>query len=230
MVSVDGGFDLFERRADLRFQLIQEGSLESIPHEAVIEVGAGTPETGVTDTAFRDEAVDMGIPFEVSSKGMEDTDKTGSKALGFVFFMEHTEDDAARGSKKAVKEGTVSKKERAKLLGNGEDAVAVCDVQDLKGHGSGTVNGIFCAAGGTETAVTAERDKFKLATFVTTIHGTAERGVAAVKHPVYIPDDGLSGMEDIKHFFIMFFKDVLKNIHKIIMNDLVTENNPTPQD
>ena len=76
----------------------------------------------------------------------------------------------------------------------------------------------------------AERDKFKLTTFVTAIYGTAERRVTAVKHPVDIPDDGLAGMEDIKHFFIMVFKDVLKNVHKIIMKDMVTENNPTPQD
>ena len=172
----------------------------------------------------------MWVPFEVATKGMEDADKTGRKALRFVFFMEHTEDDAACGRKKAVKEGTVSKKEGAELLGNGEDAVAVCDIQDLKGHGSGTVNGVFRTAGRTETAVAAERDKFKLTTFVTAIHGTAERGITTVKHPVDIPNDGLSGMEDIKHFFIVVFKDVLKNVHKIIMKDLIVENNPTPQD
>ena len=37
-VSVDRGFELFERRADLRFQFIQECSLEGIPHETVVEV------------------------------------------------------------------------------------------------------------------------------------------------------------------------------------------------
>lgn len=144
--------------------------------------------------------------------------------------MEHAEDDAFCGSKKTVKEGTVSKKEGAQFLSNGEDAVAVCNIQKFKGHGSGTVNGVFCTAGGTETAVAAERNKFEFAAFVTTIHGTAERRVTAVEHPVNIPDDGLPGMEKIKHFFIMVFKDVLENIHKSIMNDLATENNPTPQD
>lgn len=76
----------------------------------------------------------------------------------------------------------------------------------------------------------AERDKFKFPTFVTAIHGTAERRVTTVKHPVDIPEDGLPGMEEIKHFFIMVFEDVLKNVHKRIMKDLATKNNPTPQD
>ena len=76
----------------------------------------------------------------------------------------------------------------------------------------------------------AERDKFKFPTLITAIHGTAERRITAVKHPVNIPDDRLSGMENIKHFFIMVIKDVLKDVHKTIMRDLMTENNPTPQD
>lgn len=230
VVSVDRGFDFFERRTYFRFQFIQESSLKGIPHEAVIEVGVCTPEAGVPDTALGDEAVDMGIPFEVASKGMEDTDKAGSEAMRLVFFMEHTEDDAAGGREKAVKEGAVVKEEGTQFFSNGEDTVAVCDVQNLKGHGSSTVDGVFCTAGGTETAVAAERDKFKFSTFVTAIHGTAERRVTTVKHPVDIPDDGLPGMEEIKHFFIMVFEDVLKNVHKRIMKDLATENNPTPQD
>ena len=172
----------------------------------------------------------MGIPFEVTAKGMEDTDKTGSKAFGFIVFVEHTENDAAGGSKKAVKEGTVGKEKGAEFFGNGEDTMAVSDVQDLKGHGSGAFNGVFRTAGGTETAVAAERDKFEFTALIAAIHGTAERRITTVKHPVDIPDDGLPGMEDIKHFFIVVFKDVLKNVHKSIMKDLATENNPTPQD
>lgn len=230
VVSVDRGPDLFERRADPGFQFIQECSLEGIAQKTVVEVWEGTPEAGVTDTSLGDEAVDVGIPFEVTAKGMEDTDKTGSKAFGFIVFVEHTENDAARGSKKAVEKGTVGKKKGPEFFRNGEDAVAVGDIQDLKGHGSGTVNGVFRTAGGTETAVAAERDKFEFTALIAAIHGTTERRVTAVKHPVNVPDDGLPGMEDVKHFFIMVFKDVLKNVHKIIMKDLIVENNPTPQD
>ena len=89
VVSVDRGFDLFERRSDLRFQFIEECSLEGVPHEAVVEVGVCAPETVVSDTAFRDKTVDMRIPFEVTAKGVKDTDKTWGKALRFIIFMEH---------------------------------------------------------------------------------------------------------------------------------------------
>lgn len=57
----------------------------------------GAPTSTVTDTALGEKAVDMRVPFEVTPKGMEDTDKTGSKAFGFVIFMEHTKDDTADG-------------------------------------------------------------------------------------------------------------------------------------
>ena len=76
----------------------------------------------------------------------------------------------------------------------------------------------------------AERDKFKFPALITAIHGTAEGRITAVKHPVDIPDDRLPGMENIKHFLIMVIKDVLKDVHKTIMRDLMTENNPTTQD
>lgn len=108
--------------------------------------------------------------------------------------MEHAQDDAFCGIKKAVKEGPVSKKKGTQFLCNGKDAVAVCNIQELKGHGSGTFNGVFRTAGGTETAVAAERDKSEFTAFITAIHGTAERRVTAVEHPVNIPDDGLPGM------------------------------------
>lgn len=42
--------------------------------------------------------------------------------------------------KKIRAEETVSKKEGSQFLSNGEDAVAVCNIQGLKGRGSGTVN------------------------------------------------------------------------------------------
>lgn len=81
MVSVDGCLGLLKIGADPVFQFIEECSLEGVPHEAVVEVGVCAPETVVSDTALRDKTVDMGIPFEVTAKGVKDTDKTWSKAL-----------------------------------------------------------------------------------------------------------------------------------------------------
>lgn len=230
VVPVDGGFELFKTRVELRLEFIKKGSLKSIAQETVIEMSLGAPSSTVTDTTLGEKAVDMWVPFKVASKGMEDTDKTGSKAFGTVIFMEHTKDDTADGREETAQQGAVSEEEGAEFFCDGEDTVTVFDIQDLKGHGSGTINRVFDAAGGAETAVAAERDKFKFPAFITAIHGTAKRRITAVKHPVNIPDDRLPRMENIKHFFIMVIKDVLKDVHKTIMRDLMTENNPTPQD
>lgn len=81
MVSVDGCLGLLKIRAEPGFQFIEECSLEGVPHEAVVEVWVCTPESVVSNTAFRDKTVDMWIPFEVTAKSVKDTDKTGSKAL-----------------------------------------------------------------------------------------------------------------------------------------------------
>ena len=230
MVFIDGGFYLFEVRTELRLEFIQESGLKSIAQKAVVEMSLGAPSSTVTDTAFGEKAVDMRVPFEVTSKGMKDTDKTGSKAFGFVVFMEHTKDDTADGRKETAKQGAVSEEEVAEFFRDGEDTVSVLNVQNFKGHGGGTINRIFRTTSGAETAMAAEGDKFKFATFITAKHGPAKRRVTADKHPVNIPDDRLSGMENIKHFFIMVIKDVLKDIHKTIMRDLATESNPTPPD
>lgn len=65
----------------------------------------------------------------------------------------------------------------------------------------------------------AERDKFKFPTLMTAIHGTTERRITTVEHPFNIPDDRLSGMQDVFHFFIVFFKDFLEDVHKVIMKE-----------
>ena len=43
---------------------------ESIAKESIVEMRDITPESIITVTAFRDETMDMRIPFEVSAKGM----------------------------------------------------------------------------------------------------------------------------------------------------------------
>lgn len=66
---------------------------------------------GITTATFRNEAVDMRIPFEVTTKGMEDADKAGGETFRLVFAMKHSENNAADSREKAVKQGSVSKEE-----------------------------------------------------------------------------------------------------------------------
>ena len=92
---------------------------------------------------------------------------------------------------------------------NGKHAVSVFGIDNLKGHGGSAVNGIFIAAGRTEAAFTAERNKFKCATIRTAVHGTAKGRVAAVDHFIDIFHLSISGMKGIFNFFIIVSKNFL---------------------
>ncbi len=83
------------------------------------------------------------------------------------------------------------------------------DVNEFKGHGGGSINGIFDTTGWTETAVTSEGNKFERTTGRASIHGTAKGWIAAVNHFFNILDNSLPGMKNIYHFFVMVSKNVL---------------------
>ena len=80
------------------------------------------------------------------------------------------------------------------MLINGKNTVAVGDIDEFKGHTGSAFHGIFIAAGGAETAFTAERDKLKLSAVGTAIHGAAKGGIAAVDHFFNIFNDRVTGM------------------------------------
>lgn len=85
----------------------------------------------------------------------------------------------------------------------------VRNVNQLKGHGGGSVNGVLDTAGWTETAVAPEGNKFERTTGRASIHGTAKGWIAAMNHFFNILDNSLSGMKNIYHFFVMVSKNVL---------------------
>ena len=94
----------------------------------------------------------------------------------------------------AVKEGTVTQKKLPELLINREDAMAVDDIYELKGHRSSALHGVEITTGRAEAAVTAERDKFQLAAVGTAVHGTAENGITTVDHFIYVVNNRLTWM------------------------------------
>lgn len=151
----------------------------------------------MTDATFRNETVDVRIPFKVAAKSMEDTDEAGSEAFRFVLALEHSKDNIADSREKAVKQCSVSKKKGAQFFSDGKDAVPVRDINEFKGHGSSSVNGIFDAAGWAETAVAAERYKFERATGRASVHGTTKGRIPAMNHFFNILDNSLPGMKNI---------------------------------
>lgn len=104
LIMVNRSFDFFERIPDKGMQFIQKSSLERKAKKLIVKMLFGTPTTGVTDSAFRNEAMNMRIPFEIPPEGVKDTDETGSEAFRFIILIKAVKDDTADSRKKTSKE------------------------------------------------------------------------------------------------------------------------------
>ncbi len=76
----------------------------------------------------------------------------------------------------------------------------------------------------------SERNEFEFAAVGTAIHGAAVRRVATVDHFFNVLHNNGAWVEDIFNFFVVFFKNLLEDVHKGIMKELRKKSNPTPQD
>ncbi len=94
----------------------------------------------------------------------------------------------------AVKERTVTQKKRPELVINGEDTMAVDDIDELKGHRGGTLHGIEVSTGRAETAVAAEGNEFKLSAMRAAEHCPAKGGISTVNHFIHVFDNRVTGM------------------------------------
>lgn len=100
------------------------------------------PETVVAVAAFRNEAVDVGVPFQVPAKGVEDHDKAGSEVHGLVLLGEHAGNDAGYSVEEAVEEGAAIQEEIPELPINGKNTMPVGNIDQFKGHGGSALHGI----------------------------------------------------------------------------------------
>lgn len=157
---VTTGRYLFERGTDLGFQFIEQGSAESIAEVGIVKVIDIAPETIITVTTFRNKAVYVRVPLQISAKGVEYHDETGSKVHGLILFKKHMGDNAVYGMEETVKEGTVIQEKLPELFINGKNTMTVGDIDQLKGHGRSALHGVEIATGRAEAAVAAERNKF----------------------------------------------------------------------
>ncbi len=225
---VNTSLRFFERRTNTLFQLIQKSSLKSLAKIGIVKVLNNPPEAVIREPTLSKETMDVRIPFQRSAEGMQDTDETGDKVSAFIHFMEHSENDAAHSLKKAVKQGTVIEKERTQVFINGKNEVPVSTVNEFEGHFRRAVNAVFIAAGRAKFRVTAERNEFQFAAVGAAIHGAAVRRVSTVDHFLNIFHNNGTGMEDIFNFFVVLFKNLLKDVHKSIMREFRAESNPNP--
>lgn len=100
--------------------------------------------------------------------------KPGVKFFGLIHFVEHTRDHAVYRVEQTIEQRTILEKGFAKIFIDCENAMAMCDIYQLKGHTGGAFYGIFVATGRAETAVTAERNEFEFSAVRTAIHCAAE--------------------------------------------------------
>lgn len=119
--------------------------------------------------------------------------------------------------KKAVKKRTIKEKEVTKILINGEDTMPVLATDEFKRHVGCTIHRVFSATRRTKATAASKRNEFGFATIRTFVFSTAERGRAAVNHLVDVFNFDRARTKRIYDFFIMIGKDLLQNIHTIIM-------------
>ena len=62
----------------------------------------GTPYREVTGSHFRNKHMVMRVPLKTTAESMKNTNKSGSKILGFAKFFKHKEDSICGSFKKKV--------------------------------------------------------------------------------------------------------------------------------
>lgn len=72
------------------FKFIKERGTKGITQVSVIKIFYMTPKSIITVVAFRNQTVDMWIPFEIPSKGMQNHNKPRREIFGFVHGEKHT--------------------------------------------------------------------------------------------------------------------------------------------
>lgn len=128
VIFIAGSFHFFERRAGFSFHFVQKGSTEGIAKVSVVKVFHIAPESVITVSPFRDEAMNVRVPFEISAEGMKNHDKTGSKVFRHVHFEEHAGNDTGDSMKQAVEESTVFHEEPAEIFVDSENTVSVSNI------------------------------------------------------------------------------------------------------
>ncbi len=81
-------------------------------------MGIGSPGGKIASASFRNQGMDVRIPFQIPPEGMRDADKARIKVFGLVKLEEHTQDNIPDRMKQAVKKGMVLKKKDAEFFRN----------------------------------------------------------------------------------------------------------------
>ena len=72
------------------FHFVQKSGLERLAKKGIVEMLNDTPKPIVRKAPFRNKAMNVGIPFKRTAKGVENTDKAWDKVFRFVHLVKHT--------------------------------------------------------------------------------------------------------------------------------------------
>ena len=161
------------------------------------------PRSNTPDSDFRDEDVNMRIPLEATTKGMENANETRSETLSFIEFAEHAKNDIADRMKKAVEKRAISAEEDAKLLRDGKNAMSMNRLDDFERHGSSALDRIEIATRRAETTFAAKRNEFERTTRRTPIHSTAVRRIATMNHLFDVFENNRASLKGVLDFFVV---------------------------
>lgn len=209
MVSVNFVFHSAERRTKFQGQFFEKDFSESVAKKGKIKVFYRTPWSKITGAALGNKGMDVGIPFKVTTKGMEDTDKSRNKVFGLIHFGKHAKNNIPDGMEEAVKEGTVTEEINTQFFRDSKNTVSVGTGNKFAGHRKRTLLIVPVTTGRTEAAFAAERGKLKITAVRASEHGSAVRGVTAVNHFFDVFHFGFTWMQSINDFFIMVSKNGL---------------------
>ena len=93
-----------------------------------------------------------------------------------------------------VKERTVTEEINTQFFRDSKNTVSVGTGNKFKRHGRRPLFGILYTTGRTESGMATERNKFKISTVRTAVHGTAVGRVTTMNHLVDILDDSRTRM------------------------------------
>lgn len=193
-VFVDGSLTSLKGVAEMLVEQVQQSSAEGESEEREVEVFYHTPGDIVAGSAFGNEAMDMRVPFKVTTKGMKDADKAGSEEFLLIDFMEHTKNNTADSRKEAVQKVPVRKEKVPEFFGDGKDTMPMSTMDKFKGHRGSALNGIFVTAGRAEAAVAAKGAELKEAASRAGVKNATKGGVATAQHFINILNDSVTGM------------------------------------
>lgn len=114
--------------------------MKSVTEEPVIEMCDRAPEAVLVKSTFGKKTMDMGIPFKVTAKGMQDTDKTRHKISFMIEIVEEAGNDLIDSLKKTIEQGTVSEKEGTEFFCDGKNTVSMRSTNQFERHGGGALH------------------------------------------------------------------------------------------